>query len=173
MALQVRQSVKLGGINLRQEPADAEDHDLLQVTNLDPYRTPGTLTVRRGQEPLLATSVFAHIRTLGKVNGNRYQVAARVPYRAMEAIVGPVLAEELETHIVGFRPLNDTAIWAFFADDELMFKDDGERTYVWGLETLPEPGPKVANQTGKISGDVIPEGRYGIAVTQIRWDLEG
>ena len=168
--VQLKEITKLGGLNLRQEPADLEDATMAQVSNLDPYRTPGTLTVRRGRELLLQGGLIAKIRTLGKVNGFRYQVAGNVLYRAGVALTGAILDASLETNIVGFRPLNDSAIWAFVADDAIMLKDDGSRTYLWGLDKVPTPAPKVANQTGKVSGDTITAGVYTIAVTQIRFD---
>ena len=166
----VKEVLKMGGLNLRQEPADLEDHALVKVSNFDPYRAPGTLTVRRGRELLSQTSLIAAIRQISKVNGFRYQVAGQTLYRNNVAITGGILDDSLETNFVGFRPLNDSVIWAFVADDALMLKDDGTRTYLWGLDKVPVPAPKVANQTGKTSGDTITAGDYTIAVTQIRWD---
>ena len=170
----VKEITSLTGVNLRQEPADLDERDSSKLVNFDPFRTPGALVLRKGRtdlgEALLVNDPL--IRTVAKVNGNRYQVAGRTPYRDMEAMMARnTLAVERETTIVPFRPLADSHIWAFFADDALMFKDDGENTYQWGIDQIPEPAPKLSNQTSKLNGDEIEEGVYLVAVTQIRMDI--
>jgi len=165
----VQEVNRLGALNLRQETTKLEEWELVKLVNFDISRKPGTLCLRRGRDFQYVVSVSQVIRQVAKVNGFRYQVAGTQLFRDGEAIVRE-LADELETNIQSFRPLDDTTIWAFIADDNIMAKDDGERTYIWGLQLLPLPGPKVANQTGKDAEDTITAGTYGIAVTQVRWD---
>lgn len=173
MPNQAKEVNALNGLNLRQESADLQDSDSSKLVNLDPFRKPGTLELRKGRSTLQGVIISDPIiRTISKVNDNRYQVAGRTAYRDMAPIVArDTLDAEKETTIVPFRPLLDSHIWAFLADDALMFKDDGTNTYIWGIDLLPEPGPKVTNQTAKVFGDEIDEGSVTIAVTQIRMDL--
>ncbi len=172
MAEQIKEVLQLRGLNIRQETADVEDPESRRLVNFDPFRKPGALCVRKGRI-ILDGGVQDVIRMLAKLGSVRYQVAGRVLYREFEAIIGPELSENEQTSAVSFRPLDDSAIWMFFADDNFMLKDDGERTYVWGIDEPLVPGPRLSNQTAKISGDTIPVGDYTIAVTQLRFDLSG
>lgn len=174
MAEQIKEILQLRGINIRNEAADIEDPETRSLLNFDPFQKPGALVIRRGRSVLIGPMDYGDlvIRALAKVNSIRYQVAGRNVYREAEAIAGE-LAELKITSITSFRPLDDSVTWAFFADDDLMFKDDGTRTYIWGIDEPLDPGPKVANQTGKTAGDTITAGEYGIAVTQLRYDLSG
>jgi len=173
---EVKEITKLAGLNLRQETADLEDVEASKLVNLDPFQQPGTWVVRRGRTLLVGSlSDFTSanfttvVRTIAKVNEVRYQVVGRMLFRNGVAI-GEGLSNELQTTIKGFRPLNDSAIWAFIADDAGMTKDDGTNIRLWGLTELPTPKPKLANQTGKTPGDTITAGTYQSAVTQIRFD---
>ena len=169
MPEQVKEILQMRGLNIRQESADVEDPEARKLLDFDPFQKPGALVIRKGRFILLGP-LSAVIRELIKVNDFRYQVAGRAIYREGSAITHE-LAENLQTDTVAFRPLDDTALWAFFADDDLMVKDDGTRTYIWGIDEPLSPGPKIANQTGKTAGDTITAGEYGIAVTQLRFDL--
>jgi hypothetical protein len=187
MPTQVREINRLGALNLRQETTKLEEYECVKLVNFDVSRKPGTLALRRGKELLYNVSVGEIVRQVAKVNGKRYQVAGRLLYRDGTAIVRELADPEdpnpensltplgnqksLETNFQAFRPLDDTHIWAFIADDNIMFKDDGTRTYLWGIDLIPLPKPQLANQTGKVSTDTITAGTYGIAVTQIRWDI--
>ena len=166
----VKEINKLGALNLRQETTKLEEHELTKLVNFDISRKPGTLCLRRGREFLYSVNASDVIRQVAKVNGSRYQVAGEYLYRDGTAIMRDLSPEE-ETNFQAFRPLDDTAIWAFVADDNIMVKDDGERLYLWGIDLIPLPGPKLANQTGKDPSDTITAGTYSAAVTQIRWDL--
>lgn len=174
MSEQIKEVLQMRGINIRNEAADIEDPETRSILNFDPFQKPGALVIRRGKVyvrgPLDITG--SSIRALAKVNAKLYEVAGRMVYRESTAIAAE-LAANLQTSITSFRPLNDSVTWAFFADDDLMFKDDTSRTYVWGIDEPLAPGPKVANQTGKEAGDTITAGVYGIAVTQLRYDLSG
>lgn len=166
----VKEITKLGALNLRQDPQKLEDWELVKLENLDISRKPGTLTLRRGRELLYNVSVTNSVRQVAKINGYRYQVAGEHLYRDGIAITRD-LATENETNFQAFRPLDDTTIWAFVADDNLMVKDNGTNLRLWGIDLIPTPQPRLANQTGKLSTDTITAGTYSAAVTQIRWDL--
>lgn len=170
MPEQIKEILQLRGLNIRQETADVEDPEARKIVNFDPFRKPGALCVRKGRSVIQGT-LDDVIRLLVKLGSTRFQVAGRTLYRDFVAVIGPELSENEQTSATTFRPLSDSAIWAFFADDELMFKDDGTRTYVWGIDEPLDPGPKVSNQTGKTAGDTITEGVYSVAVTQLRYDL--
>jgi len=170
MPEQVKEILQLRGLNIRQEPADVEDPESRTLVNFDPFRKPGALCIRKGRV-IIDGQLSDPIRLLAKVGDVRYQVAGRSAYREFDAIIGPELAENEQTTATTFRPLSDSTIWAFFADDDLMFKDDGTNTYVWGIDEPLDPGPQVANQTSKTAGDTITLGVYTIAVTQLRYDL--
>ena len=164
----VKEITKLGALNLRQETTKLEEYELVKLVNFDISRKPGTLALRRGSD--LQYNVSTNIvRQVAKVNGTRYQVAGTNLFRAGSSIMGD-LSTEHETNFQAYRPLDDTAIWAFVADDNIMVKDDGSRLYLWGLDLVPLPAPKLCNQTGKDPTDTIVAGTYGIAVTQVRWD---
>ena len=173
MAEQIKEITQLRGLNVRQEAGDVEDPESRICVNFDPFQKPGALVIRKGKTRLQGGLPVDVVRTLAKVNSVRYQVVNKTAYRAGTAIVGPELATNKQTSVVSFRPLDDSTIWAFFADDNLMFKDDTTNTYVWGIDEPLDPGPKVANQTGKTAGDTITAGDYMIAVTQLRYDLSG
>jgi hypothetical protein len=166
----VREINRLGALNLRQETTKLEEFELVKLLNFDVSRKPGTLCLRRGRDTQYTVNVGEVVRQVAKVNGTRYQVSGEYLYRDGSAIMRD-LSDERETNFQPFRPLDDTAIWAFIADDNIMVKDDGERLFLWGIDLLPLPAPKLANQTGKDPTDTITAGTYGIAVTQIRWDV--
>lgn len=171
MAEQIKEILELRGLNIRQESADVEDPEARKLVNFDPFRKPGALCVRKGRTVLQAQLNDSVLRTLIKLGAVRFQVAGRRIYRDGTAIIGSELSTTKQTSAVTFRPLDDSVIWAFFADDDYMLKDDGTRTYAWGIDEPLDPAPKVANQTGVTAGDTITEGVYGIAVTQLRYDL--
>lgn len=161
-----------GGLNLRAESADLRPQDAAVLVNLEPSRVIGSLVVRRGRSDLGSFTLSdTLIRTVAKVDGARYQVAGRRVYRAGTAItLANTLSSNLETTILPFRPLQDSEIWAFVADEGAMFKDDGTNTYRWGLEEPSDPVPKLSNQSGADADDPSDNGTIQIAVTQIRYD---
>lgn len=165
----VKEVTKFSGLNLRQDPSNLQDNELVKLTNFDISRKPGSLSLRRGKEFLYTVSAANLVRQVAKVNGSRYQVAGDVLYRDGQAITYG-LSPENETNFQAFRPLDDTAIWAFIADDNFMIKDDGSRLFLWGIDLIPTPKPQLCNQTGKSATDTVTAGTYSAAVTQIRWD---
>lgn len=170
MPEQVKQILEFRGLNLRQEAADVGEPESRKLVNLDPFQEPGTLVIRRGRETIGSELQDDLVRTVARVNSIRYQVAGRRLYRAFVAITGPYLAENEKTSIAPFRPLDDSVIWAFVADDAAMLKSDATRMYIWGIDKPLNPPPKGANQTSKDPDDSIVAGDYAIAVTQLRWD---
>jgi hypothetical protein len=174
---QVREVNRLGALNLRQETTKLEEYEFVKLVNFDVARKPGTLALRRGRDFLYSVNTAEVVRQVAKINGTRYQVAGDQLYRDGTAITRD-LSTENETNFQAFRPLDDTRIWAFIADDNLMIKDSGnedppkgEDLFLWGIDLIPLPAPKLANQTGKDPTDTIDAGVYKIAVTQIRWDV--
>ena len=158
------------GLDLRPEEADIEEVESRKLVNLDPFQKPGALVVRRGTEVLGGPLQDDLVRAVARINSVRYQVAGRRLYREFSAITGPYLAENEKTNFAAFRPLDDTVIWAFIADDDWMLKSDATRLYQWGIDEPLEPGPLLANQTGVLPSDTITAGVYKIAVTQLRYD---
>ena len=170
MPEQIKEITQLRGLNLRQEAADVEEPESRKLVNLDPFQQPGALVVRRGKHVLGGPLQDSLVRQVARINSVRYQVAGRRLYREFAAITGPYLAAKQITNFAGFRPLDDSVTWAFIADDDFMLKDDGSRLFQWGIDVPLNPGPKVANQTGKTPGETIVVGTYRIAVTQCRFD---
>jgi len=167
MPEQIKEVLQLRGLNLRQEAADVEDPESRKLVNLDPFQQPGSLKVRRGREVLGGPLDSDLVRAVARINAVRYQVAGRRLYRNFTAITGPYLAENEKTSFTAFRPLDDSVIWAFIADNDWMLKADATRLYAWGIDPPLSPDPKVANQTGKTPGDTIATGTYKIAVTHL------
>lgn len=170
MPEQIKEVLQLRGVNLRQEPSDVEDPETRKLVNLDPFQQPGALRIRRGRSTLGGPLTDELVRAVARINAVRYQVAGRRLYRNFSAITGPYLAANEKTNFEAFRPIDDSAIWAFIADDDWMLKADATRLFAWGIEEPLSPDPKVANQTGKTPGDTIAVGDYKIAVTQLRYD---
>lgn len=170
MPEQIKEVLQMRGLDLRPEEADLEDVESRKLVNLDPFQKPGALVVRRGTTVLGGPLQDDLVRAIARVNSVRYQVAGRRLYREFSAITGPFLAENEKTGFAPFRPVDDSVIWAFIADDDWMLKSDASRLYQWGIDEPLDPGPKVANQTGKTAGDTITAGTYKIAVTQLRYD---
>ncbi len=168
MAEQIKEILQLRGVNLRPEAADIEEPESRKLVNLDPFQKPGALVIRRGRHSIGA--IGGLVRQVARINSIRYQVSGRRLYREFKSITGPYLAENEITNFSAMRPLDDSIIWAFIADDDWMLKSDATRLYQWGIDPPLSPDPKVANQTGKIPGDTIDIGEYTIAVTQLRND---
>jgi hypothetical protein len=170
MPEQIKEILQLRGLNLRQEAADVSDSESRKLVNLDPFQQPGTLVVRRGRTKVGSALQDDLVRAVARINSVRYQVAGRRLYREFTAITGPYLAENEKTSLAAFRPLDDSVIWAFIADNATMLKSDATRLYQWGIDEPLDPAPKAINQSSKISTDTMAAGDYTIAVTQLRWD---
>jgi hypothetical protein len=170
MSEQMKEMLQLRGLDLRRAAADTPDPKTRKLVNMDPFQNPGAIRIRRGSEVIGGPLLDDLVRAIARINGVRYQVAGQRLYRNFTAITGPYLASNKKTAITAFRPLDDSVIWAFVADDDWMMKSDETRLYQWGIEEPMAPDPKVANQTGSVVGDTITEGTYTIAVTQLRYD---
>lgn len=96
----------------------------------------------------------------------RYQIAGKHAYRGQKRIQD---YRKLEcstndlTQFVNYRPLLDNVEWTFVADRGQMIKDDGTRTYRWGIAPPPaSPGG------GRFNCDVD----FQHAITYIRYTVE-
>lgn len=164
------------GVNLRTDRANvANDLQVTRAINVDFNKELGTASIRNGRYEL-ADLDDALVRLIAKVNGFRFYVAGQNLYRDGTAVAlhPKKLASTLRTEIEAFRPLNDLAIWAFLADtgvtdDGSMLKDDGTRTYKWGIDPPPEtvPEPELGDQ--EVGGDLslLP---HTYNLTYIRFD---
>ncbi|OFX03533.1 MAG: hypothetical protein A3E78_08235 [Alphaproteobacteria bacterium RIFCSPHIGHO2_12_FULL_63_12] len=142
-----------------------EDLELAKAINADLHTQPGTIILRLDRTKQFSTALAdLVIRRLARINSKRYQVARRSVYRDQTNIINGLLSANLFTTLMPFRPLNDTAIWAFIADDAVMRKDNGTVVRTWGL-TAPANAP--TSQLGIISG---PTGAYTAVTTEIRFD---
>ena len=153
------------GVNLRRDRMNLEDLELAKAINADLHTQPGTIILRLDRTKQFSTALAdLVIRRLARINSKRYQVARRSVYRDQTNIINGLLSANLFTTLMPFRPLNDTAIWAFIADDAVMRKDNGTVVRTWGL-TAPANAP--TSQLGIISG---PTGAYTAVTTEIRFD---
>jgi hypothetical protein len=151
------------GVNLRKERLDLADEELAKAINADLHTQPGTIVLRLGRTRQFTTALtdFA-IRRLAKINSKRYQIAGTNVYRDQTSILSG-LSTNLITTVIPFRPLNDTAIWAFIADNALMRKDNGTNVRKWGIAAPTA----IATQIGV--GTALT-GAYTGRTTEIRFD---
>lgn len=139
------------GVNLRQDRVSLADQEMAKLINADMHSMPGVAVLRLGRTQQ-NTSALADltIRRLARINSIRYRVAANAVYRDTSQIV-TALSTNLYTTLMPFRPLNDTTLWAFIADDSVMKKDDGTSTLKWGI-TGPAVTPAVTTGAGALTG---------------------
>src|SRR3990172_6833609 len=163
----VKQEIKdFQGVNLRKDRVDLQDYKLAKAINADLHTSPGTIVLRKGRTKQFSTALSdLVIRRLGKINAKRYQVAGTAVYRDQTSILTG-LSSNLITTLLSFRPLNDTTLWGFIADDGLMRKDDGTNTRIWGI-VAPTATPGVS-AVG--SGGSLSVGDYLIKFTYVRKD---
>lgn len=167
------------GVNLRTDRSNvANDLQVTRAINVDFSKELGTASIRNGRYEL-ADLDDDLVRLIAKVNGFRYYVAGQSLYRdgSVVALHPKKLAATLRTEIEAFRPLNDLAIWAFLADvgvtdDGSMLKDDGTRTYKWGIDPpLEDVEPAIQGETSNASGpDMSGTGSYTWNITHLRFD---
>jgi hypothetical protein len=128
-----------------------EQDELAYAMNADLFLELGTIRVRRGRSALITTRLSdLVVRRVARVNSIRYQVAGTVLYRAGSSI-RTGLSDNLVTTIQGYRPLNDTSTWAFVADANGMYKDDGTNLWNWGI-TAPSATPGVGTTGTGLTG---------------------
>ena len=152
------------GVNLRRERMNLEDLELAKAINADLHTQPGSILLRLDKTAQFSSALAdVVVRRLARINSVRYQVAGRSVYRNQTKIIDGLLSANLFTTLMPFRPLNDTAIWAFIADDAVMRKDNGTVVRTWGL-TAPANAPTI--QVGTAAG---PTGAYTAVTTEIRF----
>ena len=106
------------------------------------------------------------VRRLTHRGTTRYQMAGQHAYRGQKLIQD---YRELEcstaliTSMLNYRPLLDNVEWTFIADRGQMIKDDGTRTYRWGIAP-----PPTAPGGGRFNCDVD----FQHAITYIRYTIE-
>ena len=169
MALQERVGQELRGflgVNLRRDRMNLEDLELAKAINADLHTQPGTIVLRLDRTKQFSTALAdLVIRRLARINGKRYQVAGQSVYRDQTKIIDGLLSANLFTTMIPVRPLNDTTLWVFIADDAVMRMHNASTvTRAWGL-TAPANAP--TTQVGIISG---PTGTYTAVTTEIRFD---
>lgn len=149
------------GVRLDRERTDIEQDELAYAMNADLFLEPGTLRIRRGRSYLLGSALADQVvRRVARINSVRYQVGGTNLYRSGANIQGS-LSSLLVTTIQPYRPLNDTATWAFIADATAMYKDNGTNLRNWGI-TAPSATPGVG-----VTGTGLT-GTYSVKFTYCR-----
>lgn len=155
------------GVNLRTERLDLQDEELAKAINCDLHIQPGSIVLRLGRTKQFSSALTDKvIRRLAKINSKRYQVAGMAVYRDQVSILTG-LSSNLFTTIIPFRPLNETTLWAFIADDALMRKDDGTNVRIWGIAA---PSAAVKQALGAAPGLT---GKYSVRYTHVRKTSDG
>lgn len=155
------------GVNLRTERLDLADEELAKAINADLHTQPGSIVLRLGRTKQFSSALSdTVIRRLAKINSKRYQVAGTAVYRDQVSILTG-LSGNLFTTIIPFRPLNETTIWAFIADDALMRKDNGTTVRIWGIAA---PSAAVKQALGAAPGLT---GNYSVRYTFVRKTSDG
>jgi len=153
------------GVNLRKDRTSLEDSEMARAINGDFHAQTGTVVLRLPRTKLFSTALTdLVIRRLARVNGARYQVAGQSLYRDQVKIIDGLLSPTLITTITPFRPLLDTTIWAFIADDAVMRKASTTLVRNWGIVAPTEAPPVTATLGGTLSG------AYHAVFTYIRFD---
>lgn len=130
------------GVNLRNERMDLADEELAKAINADLHSQLGTVVLRLGRTKQFTTALTnLAIRRLAKINSRRYQIASLEMYRDQVSILAG-LSANLMTTLLPFRPLNDSTLWTFIADDALMRKSNATESR---LTTIAEATEKVTN----------------------------
>jgi len=158
------------GTNLRVDSVDLSESqegviELSRCVNADKHTIPQTIALRLGREEQFSSALTdTTIRRLARINAIRYQIAGTNIYRTQTDINDyrdlDLDSSRLHTTLVGFKPLDDTSIWAFIADRSTLVKDNGTNTYRWGL-----PAPDAYEVSQQQSGTYT----YIIGVTHIRF----
>lgn len=151
------------GVNLRQDRLSLADQELAKAINADLHSQPGTIILRLGRTKQNSSALTdTTIRRLARINSNRYRVAGQSVYCGTTRIFNGVLSSNLITTIEPVRPLNDSTIWAFIADDSVMKKANCTTVGVWGIPAPTAPDTKVG-VGGSLTGD------YTVRITYVRF----
>ena len=140
------------GVNLRQERTDIADNEVAKAVNADFNGFIGSMFLRYGRTKQFDSPLNdAVIRRIAKINGYRYAVAGQSLYRDQIRIVNGLASSNLNSTIIPFRPLADSTIWAFIADQAGMLKDNGTALRNWGIAAPVNP-PILANSGTGLTG---------------------
>lgn len=138
-------------VRLDRERTDLDMDELAYALNADLFLEPGVIRTRRGRSRLTSYAIpDMLVRRIARINSVRYQVAGTNLYRNTVSIQGS-LNSGLVTTIQPYRPLNDTATWAFIADTSGMKKDDGTNLRNWGI-TSPAAAPTLGTTGTGLTG---------------------
>lgn len=164
MPVKGQQFAKFLGVNLRQDRMTLEDTELAKAINADLHTQAGSIVLRLGRKKQFSPNLpDLSIRRLARINGCRYQVAGRTLYRDQINILGG-LSTNLITTFVPFRPLLDTTLWAFIADDNFMRKDNCTNLRIWGIVAPCQAATLAAGAAGSLTGT------YKVVYTFVRKD---
>lgn len=153
------------GVNLRQDRVSLADSEVAKAINADFHSQPGVIVLRLGRTAQDASALDdLAIRRLAKINDHRFRVAGQSLYCYDESylkVLDGTLSSNLITTLMPFRPLNDSTIWAFVADDSVMKKIHTVDCSVgtWGL---PATQGWLTDQagTGTLTGSYIASYTY-------------
>lgn len=155
-ALKGQPSGRFLGVNLRQDRVSLADEEVAKAINADLHSQPGTIVLRLGRTAQNESALTdLAIRRIAKINGHRYRVAGRSLYCGETALIESLLSPNLITTMLPFRPLADTTVWNFVADDNAMYKVDcTEALGTWGLPAPSQPTVAIGVQ-GNLTGDYV------------------
>lgn len=143
------------GVNLRQDRLSMADEDVAKAINADLHTQPGVIILRKGRTAQNSSALSdLVIRRIAKINNYRYRVAGQSLYCGDTVVLNGILNSNLITTMMPFRPLNDTTIWNFVADDSVMRKVNCSTVGTWGLPTPAQPTTAIGIQ-GDLTGDYV------------------
>lgn len=155
------------GVNLRRERTSLRDEDVARAINCDLHSQVGTAMLRRGRSLVYdLPSTAGLLRYQQTLNNVRYAVAGTVLYRNGASLVTG-LSPFLKTTLAAMRPLDDTTLWTFIADQSGMKKESNGTVRTWGI-AAPTATPAVA--AGASPG---LSGVYTVSFTYCRMDPGG
>ena len=159
------------GVNLRQDRLTLADAELAKAINADLHTFFGVIVLRLGRRKQFSSALTdLVIRRIARINNYRYQVAGTSVYRDQSVIINGLLSDKLFTTMMPFRPLLDTKIWTFIADNNLMRKDNGTTTMVWGIRKPTDEFEAVESVANAYYGDA--DKTVLVTYTFVRFDGE-
>lgn len=163
VGLQQGETRRFLGVNLRQDRLDLQDDQLAKAINADLHTVLGTAVLRLGRTKQYTTALAdLVVRRIAKVNAVRYRVAGQSVYRDSTVILDGTLSTNLFTTMVAMRPVDDTVVSVFIADDSVMKRDDGTTVSGWGIAA-----PTTIGVAGLGTGALV--GAYSFKYTYVRY----
>ena len=145
------------GVNLRQDRVSLADEELAKAINADLHTQPGVIILRMGRTAQNGTALAdLAIRRIARINLQRYRVAGQSLYCGETLVLNGLLSPNLITTMMPFRPLNDTTIWNFVADDAVMRKVNCTTVGTWGLPAPSQASVAIGIQ-GSLSGAYVAQ----------------